>query len=728
MRKHAIALAMVLSFSAAAEEQTLASIVMNGKHVADAKELTVDGTTLFMSPNEWAELGVVVPETMKARTRVSSVELGLTVTFDEGNQEYAIKVPARLLSKQTIRTSRPIDTNLSPAPKGVMVGYDLAVSATKSGVKASLAHDARMNLAGGTLYTSGQFNTDKGYQRGLTTWSKDIFDKGLRVQVGDVFATPRNASLGGAVNLGGVRVGTDRALATDAMYPVPVIAGIAETRSSAELLVNGQKALSSEVQPGPYQFEGLYYNNGLNDLAFVVRDEYGRETVVRDQFYVMPTMVRKGEWEWDVSLGKVRQGSSGNNYGTQAVAAQAAYGVNDNWTVSGGIEATSTNKNIQVGTVVSMDTLGALTIGAAKSNNGHAYSVAYERRKGALSMQASHTYQSENYWSLRDENGRDDPWKAKSITSAGVAWANPRTSAALAYSRSVLWNGTKNEAITGRLNYRATPRDQLGLYVSHDLTKKDTTAMVGWRHDFGQVSTQVSHKVGKDPLTAVALTGRARIGEAPVTYALGTDGKQHYADASVELSKGTVSGGIRNGEVRVGATGGLWVGEGGVIATERSYGSYVVAKTVPGAVVDASGTRAKTNRNGVAVISNVGSLMESHVSVSPESLPDDTLLETTDEAVVAPRGGGARVTFPVQSVSFRQYQATWNGQPFAEVGSVKTDLEETLVTATGVFVLEKPEAGMKVLITIKDKSCALTLPTLDTEALSLIPVDCKEEA
>lgn len=727
MKKHAIALAMALSFSAHAEEQTLASILINGQQVSSAKALTVDGTTLFLTPTEWKEFGVMVPAQFQGSARVSSQELGLTVTFDEGSQEYSVSVPARLLVMQSIRATRPIDTNLSEAPRGVMLGYDLAVSATKNGVKASLAHDARMNVAGGTLYTSGQLNTDTGYRRGLTTWSKDLFDKGLRVQVGDVFTTPRNPALQGVVNLGGIRVGTDRALSDEAMYPVPVLAGLAETRSSAELIVNGQRAQSGAVDAGPFQFAGMYFNRGLHDVAVVVRDQYGRESLVRDQFYAMPTMVKKGAWEWDVEAGKVRQGQSGNDYGTPGFAAQAAYGVTDNWTLSAGVQATSTDKNVSVGSVLSMERLGALTVDIAKSTNGHAYSVAYERRQGALALQASHTYASENYWSLRDEIGRADAWKPKTTTSAGVAWANPRTSAGVSYIRSTLWNGTKNESLTGRLNYRATARDNVSLFISHDLVKKDTTAMVGWQHDFGKISTQLTHKIGTDPLTALAVSGRAKLGDAPLNYAFGSDGTQHYADATLELSKGTLSAGLRNSEVRLGATGGLWVGEGGVIATERSYGSFVVAKTVAGATVDASGTRAKANRHGIAVLPNSASLMATPVTVHPESLPADTLLDSTEEQAVAPRGGGAKVTFPVRTLLFRQYQATWNGEPVKDTATVKTPSEETIMTETGVFVLEHPEAGMVVRVELQNKICTVTLPALSDDATSLTPVDCKGE-
>lgn len=732
MKRLAIALAVVMSLSPANaqdQSQTLAALIVNGTPVSSAEVITTAGDAILFTAQRWGELGITVPSGTPDTSLISSKTLGLGVVFHADTLVYEITVPAALRPLQRFDGARPLDTNLSDSPMGVMVGYDLSLYTVQGKVKASLSHDLRANVAGGTLYHSGQYNPSakKAYARGLTTWSKDIPSKGLRVQVGDVFTSSRSGALNNVVNLGGVRVGTDRDLSSETMYPVPVIAGVADTRSTAELLVNEGRTAQRFLEPGPYQFANMFYAGGLNDITTIVRDDTGREHITTRSAYVMPKMVRKGSLEWDVALGKVRQGSTGDRYTSSAAVAQFAYGVTNNWTVSGGVQSTGEKRNLSLGNTVTMGRAGALSLDLAKSNNGNAYSIAYERKHRGLSFRASHSAYSEDYWQLSDEKGRSI-FQPKSLTSAGIGYAKGKIRGDLSYTQAKSWSGSDRQQISGRLQFDASNANSFNVYMNHDLKARETTAMLGWQHALGPSTTsQLSVQVAPDISAFGSVQGNTRIGNVPVQWLASTDGKRHYASATADFSKATVSASVSSDEARASVEGGLWIGEGGVVATKRSYSSFVVAEVpgTPGVVIQGPGSQVTTNKNGFAVIPNTPGLLAQPLRIDSESLSVEKELESMNADAVAPRGGGAKVVFPIKTETMRTYQVHLNGQLLTETGSVKGP-ENAVLGSSGYMVLMKPEQGQSFVVTSGSVTCTVVLPELAKSALITTRLDCKE--
>lgn len=141
-------------------------------------------------------------------------------------------------------------------------------------------------------------------------------------QAGDVFAGPSSSP----VNLGGVRVAKDpRALdPLTPIYPVPMLGGVALDPATVEVLANRARVLQGQVGKGPFTDDGSALGAGAQQTQVVVRDPYGRETVVSDQrFYVAPTLLRKGLTTCEVAAGRVRQGES--DYGTLGATGSVAH-------------------------------------------------------------------------------------------------------------------------------------------------------------------------------------------------------------------------------------------------------------------------------------------------------------------------------------------------------------------------------------------------------------------
>jgi outer membrane usher protein len=731
MRKIAIALAVALSFQplhAEEPEQTLAALTVNEKFVTSAEVITKDGEHVILSKARWRELGVTFDEDIANETPLSSRDLGVVVVFHEDTQSYSLTIPPNRRPIQRFGNGRPINTNVSPSPRGVMIGYDLGVYTNGGKVEASLAHDLRSNIAAGVLHHTGSLGNE-GYQRGLTTWSKDLYKQGLRVQVGDVFTSPRNPSLNSSVNLGGVRIGSDRSLVSEAMYPVPIIGGLADTRSTAEILINDGKGQKQSVDPGPFQFDQLHLPGGLSDISVITRDATGRETLTTRQFYTMPNMVRKGAIEWDVELGLVRQGNAGDTYGKPAAVGQISYGLRDNWTLSAGVQTTGEKTNVSVGSIVSMGRAGAVTVDVAKSDDGHAYTVAYERRHRDFSVAASHTAYSEDYWQLAHERG-GSAFKPKSLTTFSAGYGRDNWRGDVTYSNSSSYTDKDDQTRVGaRFRYDMNSANTLSLSAGKNLTTGETTAAIGWQYRFGaNMTASTSVQFAPVRQATASLSGSNLVRNVPVGWQVGSDGKRHYASARADFSRGTVSADISTQSARVGLEGGVWVGEGGVIATRKPYGSFIVAEVegTQGAAVGGTGTVSKTNKRGFAVISNTPGLYEQPITVDSDSVPLETQLDSQTFKVVAPRGGGAKALFKVMSESMRTYQVFVNDAPLKDGGEATSDAETVIVGEDGYMVLMAPKEGQSLLVTKKDGSCTAVLPSLPKTAVDIARIDCKE--
>lgn len=83
----------------------------------------------------------------------------------------------------------------------------------------------------------------------------------------------------------------------------PLISGVATTTSRITITQNGYTMYSRVVQPGPYELNDVR-PVGNGDLEVTVEDANGRKTVTRYPVTTLPTLLRPGELQYDLSLGR----------------------------------------------------------------------------------------------------------------------------------------------------------------------------------------------------------------------------------------------------------------------------------------------------------------------------------------------------------------------------------------------------------------------------------------
>lgn len=738
MKYRAMALALALAclpiYANANEPQdtadVLASVVLSGREVLPARLIKAKNSSIYLSVEDWRLLpNLTLP--LEGKTGlISSDDLGLSVAFDEAEQAFKISAPASLMTRQNLSGARGARVKeVDAQPKGVLLNYDIATRTNDSGSYAvSGAHDARVGVGPGTLITTGQLNTTKNltdYRRGISTWNIDNLKRGVAVQVGDVF-TPRSA-MTSTVNLAGVRVASDRMLRRDQEFmPVPLIGGVADTRSAAEIFVNNDKMGSRNVAAGPWDLGRVPVSPGSNDVRVVICDEFGREEVVSQRFYMTNSNLPKGQREWDIAAGVVRVDS--DTYRTPAVTAKIEQGVSNYWTAGATLQTDGTNTNVGLSNRITLGTGGSVAVEAATSNtakgDGTAISVSYEYRARNWAAQVGHTRYSENYWQLSQANKAAG--STLSTTTTGSLSLNPLGkpwSLSLAAARIDYSSGASRQRVDLAGRYRSN-RSEFGFGVGRDFETKEDAVYVSFRHNFGSTSASISARQSPDLTVRANAQGQADISNQRVRWSASVEDRERGTRSQVEAStatkrldvRGSITDDERGTELRTRARGSLWIGEGGVTAQRYSTGSFAVVE-VPGQqgvpVAGSGGFSVSTNKRGIAVLPNVRPLAQSRVSIDTTAIPFEVGIETNAMPYTARRYGGAKVKFDVASMSMVEIQLTANGKPVPSSAAAVTNTERVIVGHEGVAVLMDPRPSQSISVEFPGGgACKAKLPAV----------------
>lgn len=678
----------------------------------------------FADAATWAALGAKLAP--GATGPLSAASLGIVFAVEEDTATVSVQLP---IDATTTRTwsQRPREVApLADAAPGVLMNYSLAARAGRDVQALSLGHEVRTAGRWGVLSTSGQFNVDSGqggeFRRGVTRWQRDDLERQLTYQAGDVFATTRS----GTVNLGGVRVAKDPA-ALDPLtptYPVPFLGGIALDPSTVEVLANQSRVLNADVGRGQFRVDGSTLSAGANQTQVVVRDRFGRESLVSEaRVYVTPTLLRPGLATWDLAVGQVRQDE--NAYGPLGASGTFATGLSDRWTLRGSAQADERGQsNATLGAVAALGTWGTLDIDVGQSTGGgRRWAVGYDYRSPRFGVRLDHE-RNDGFWRL---TANASP-QALERTRASAFYRPSRTLAFRASYTDLVYPQSRVAFADVGVQWRNGPHYLSGA-ILQDFQRDETRVELGYayRFDGGRVSASARLSPTQE---AFALRGQARTHVAGTPVHVGVDledgtlGQRARASANWSTSAGYARADL---EHRFGSTeasgsfsGAVHLDRGGVSFLQPADAFAVVDVPGQGGVpVRVNGVSAgTTNAKGRLVVGGVSPLVPTRVQVDERSLPMGARIGEVEQTAMAGRMSGMRMSFPLLTQAARTYRLSG---PSIEPGTrAETDAESTLVGFGGVLYLEQPAPGQRVTV---EGVCTATLPQdLGTaESISSIP-------
>lgn len=750
----ALAVALVLLPTAKAEElpkdatENIVAIQVNSTPKLSSSSVmqTPDGD-LWLTVDTWKSLEISIPD--GATGSLGAKSLGIEVKLNSLTQTMELTVPFALLPSQRLGRDRTTRIDKTDAqPKGVLLNYDLAGRVDQQGKWGlSAGHEVRTGVAGGVLRTTGQlnFNAEKtGYVRGLTTWQKDFLRKGSTLQVGDTFTAP--TTLSPAVNLGGFRIASDRALNGGAStWPVPLLGGIAETQSTADLYVNQSRSGQHTLEPGPYQLDSYPVVNGRNEVQLIIKDDYGREKTISKSFYHSSNNLKRGTTEYDVSAGLVRQGRT-DTYGIPAVSAKVEHGITDQWTAGASLQSTGDKSNLAVSNRITLGAAGALNLEVASSSTpegkGAAWAAAYEYQTRNWAFRASHSEYSDDHWTLANDvqpgiDGLDFRLKSTTALSGSYSPRGKNFTLGASYVAIDYQSGREVQRIGVDGRYRRNA-SSLAFGASFDLVEKEPRLSLTYRYDFGNSrSMAVGVQAAPDIRAAAVMNGRTPIKGQEWQWSAGASHSQSqgvaaFGRASTRLDNGDLRLNLQYredaSEASASYSGSLWMGEGGVLAQRPVPGSFALVEVEdqPNVEVKVGGYSGKTNKHGYTLVPNVSALQETSVSIKPDNVPLDRSFDNTEKKMVAGRQAGVKVKFSLASTQMREIRVERNGVPIEGSAEAKTDKETAIVGMGGTAFLTSPEPGQVVKVQTVEGFCQATLPDSLPSFEEVMVLDCQK--
>jgi outer membrane usher protein len=326
--------------------------------------------------------------------------------FDDKTLTLTLRLPPSSFERTAVQTARA--STLPPASdRGAFLDYDV-LYLTGDGVRERL--DALMEVGAfdrfGVLVSDfrlGDLTEDAEVVRLDSSFTKDFPDRRSSFRVGDTIGV--GGVLGRPVRFGGLqyasKFATDPAFIT---FPLPSIGGLAEQPSVAEVFLNNTLRVSEEVPPGPFEIDSLPVITGAGEVQLRVVDLLGREQLLTQSYYVSPRLLRAGLTEYAYELGFEREEFNRDSfdYGRPLLVGNQSYGVTDEVTAEGRLEASDDRQALGAGASALLGIYGLVSggvIGSHDEDAGEGYQAFadYEYRAQTFNLGLRTQYASSDF-------------------------------------------------------------------------------------------------------------------------------------------------------------------------------------------------------------------------------------------------------------------------------------------------------------------------------------------
>ncbi|HFZ8994128.1 TPA: fimbria/pilus outer membrane usher protein [Citrobacter freundii] len=225
--------------------------------------------------------------------------------------------------------------------------------------------------------------------------------------------TSTDSSIFDSIQFRGVQLGTDNAiLPSSQMGYAPIIRGVANSNARVEIRQNKFLIYSENVPAGPFEISDIQSVNRSGDFYVTVVEADGSRNTFTVAYTSLPQLVRSGQWNYQISVGKYHDGADG--YAPEFVQSTLSYGFNNAVTLyGGGLGAENYGAGV-FGIGINMGDKGALSTDytfastvLANDNRKDGGSIRFLYAKSFLSSNtdfqiAGYRYSTAGYYSFSD--------------------------------------------------------------------------------------------------------------------------------------------------------------------------------------------------------------------------------------------------------------------------------------------------------------------------------------
>lgn len=269
----------------------------------------------------------------------------------------------------------------------------------------------QLRHTGNLRYADSNFGgSDYKYNAARTWGQRAIPELESVFTVGDSYTSN---SLFGSLSFNGIKIATDKR-----MWPqgkrgyAPEVRGVAGTTARVVIRQQGNVVYETTVSPGSFVINDLYNTKSKGDLHVEVIEAGGNISTFTVPYSSVPDSVRPGNWEYSVSLGRVRNYYSVNN---RFIEGTLQRGMSNMLTANSGLRFAENYQAALLGGVISSEvgafglntTFSHAQVESGKTESGWRAEASYSRTfdAGTNLVLAAYRYSTSGFRDLQDVLG-----------------------------------------------------------------------------------------------------------------------------------------------------------------------------------------------------------------------------------------------------------------------------------------------------------------------------------
>lgn len=779
-------------------------LVLNNYPIRQAVPIIVKGEEYFIQRAKLKELEIKLPDVYRdpVKGNLTSVDV-LTLGFsgdrsdwislnqvseiksqyDSATQSFMLNVPADWLPLQVLGRDFWYKPQEAQSGVGLLNNYDFYTHRpANGGFNSSLFTEQRFFSPYGVLSNSGvytksdqklqgtidqQSNTEKndGYRRYNTTFQYDDPESAISFLAGDVITGNKNA-WGSSVRLGGLQVQRNFRTRPDLItYPLPQFSGQAALPSAIDLIINGQKTASQEVQSGPFVLNNMPFINGKGEAVIVVTDAVGRQVSTAVPFYIASELLKPGLFDYSLSVGKIREqfGVKNFDYNHWAGSADARYGLTDYLTAEARTEVSDKLGLVGIGAVLKLGTWGVVNASATQSFadekayvdinkklRGEQLTIGYGFQRPRFGVNVSYREKDKDYIDLSNlDSARIATLNSQKSVVANTYFATEKSGTfGIGYIQSKM-----NETESKLLNLSWAPvlpsymrGSTISLSANHDFVQKDWSAAFQLTVPFSKIQSAATagYNFSKN-----GDTGYVNFRKSVATDGgFGFDLTRRYNERSDDINQAQINYRNRYFSTDAGLSGSkdynYWFGfsgsavwmSGGLYFANRLGESFALIDTNKVADVPVhyeNSIIGRSNKKGFVFVPSVTPYYAAKYSIDPINLPSNYNISQVENRIAAKLGSGVVIKFPVKkSNAAIIHLVKQDGKP-VPVGSVvhRENQPSSYVGVDGIAFLEDLLEKTKIRVQMDqnqlcDAEVLIDLVKSQEQITVINPLICRE--
>ena len=501
----------------------------------------------------------------------------------------------------------------------------------------------------------------------------------------------------------------------------PEVRGVADSNAKVTILQEGRVLYETTVPAGPFVIQDLK-SSVRGQLDVRIEEENGKITTFQVNTASLPYLTRPGQIRYNTAMG-LPSNRDHRIYGSGMAMGDFSWGLTNSWSLYGGTLLAGNYNALTTGVGVDLKALGAMSLDATQSlaklpgrdrEMGTSFKINYAKRFDTYNSQISFAgyrfsqrkymdmsqYLAARYQSNDDYSRREK--QAYTVSANKTFWANDPAktfTAYLSYSHQQYWNSGARE----RLDFSVSK------FFDVSSVKNVSVSLTAYKSKY-----YGSDDYGGALNISIPLQDRRRAGynmQVANRHVTQTASYGDYSDANnswqvnagVDQRGKVIGRGYYNHESPYGTlninsayqqdsyTSMSGTLRSGITATE--HGAAIHRNTLNGASrimvstgevsgVPINNGRAKSNRFGVAVVSDVNSYYDTTTRIDVNKLDDDV------EAMRAVVQG----TLTEGAIGYRNFDVVKGEKMFAVLRTV-----EGVAPPFGAIVLNKQGRGVSVV-------------------------------